>query len=124
MMRVETHEEDPNVNIALRCEIMAGDDKGKNLEEIRWVYKATEKEVGFDLECTKETFMEKKKIFVEASTSGNQDKLPKTSVPTEVDPFVLTTFLETCMKLLHDSKAVRGLQELIKKCAHKENSPE
>ena len=28
------------------------------------------------------------------------------------------------MKLLHDSKAVKGLQELINKCADKENAPE
>lgn len=48
--------------------------------------------------------------------------MQETSTPVEVDPFVLTTFLETCMKLLRDSKAVEGLQELIKKCVGKENS--
>lgn len=46
--------------------------------------------------------MEAKKRFTEASTLGNQDKLSE-----EVDPFMLTTFLETCMKLLHDSKDVK-----------------
>ncbi len=30
---------------------------------------------------------------------------------------MLTTFLETFMKLIRDSKVVKGLQELIKKCA-------
>ena len=34
-----------------------------------------------------------------------------------MDPSTLTTFLETCMKLLHDSKAVKGLQEIINRCA-------
>jgi hypothetical protein len=34
-----------------------------------------------------------------------------------MDPSMLTTFLETCMKLLRDSKAVKGLQELINRCA-------
>lgn len=29
---------------------------------------------------------------------------------------MITTFLETCMKLLHYSKAIKGLQELITKC--------
>ena len=29
---------------------------------------------------------------------------------------MLTTFLETCMKLLRDSKDVKGLQELINRC--------
>jgi len=67
--------------------------------------------------------MEANKSFAEASTSGSQNKVPETSVPTEVDPSVLTTFLETCMKLLHDSKVVKGLQELINKCAGKENDP-
>jgi len=27
----------------------------------------------------------------------------------EMDPSMLTTFLETCMKLIHDSKAMEGL---------------
>ena len=34
-----------------------------------------------------------------------------------MDPSILTTFLETCMKLLRDNKAVKGLQELITRCA-------
>jgi len=33
-----------------------------------------------------------------------------------MDPSMLTTFLDTCMKLLRDSKAIKGLQELINKC--------
>lgn len=33
-----------------------------------------------------------------------------------MDPSMLTTFLETCMKLLRDNKAVKGLQELITRC--------
>jgi len=63
--------------------------------------------------------MEAKKSFVEASTSGSQDKPAE-----EMDPSILTTFLETCMKLLHDSKVVKRLQELINRCAKKENAPD
>ncbi len=37
---------------------------------------------------------------------------------------MLTTFLETCMKLLCDSKAMKELQELINKCVGKENALE
>jgi len=74
MMRAEPREEDPNLNIMLRSGMMTGEDKGKKHEESEWVCKAIEKEVGFDLECTKETFMEEKKSFIEAYTSGNQDK--------------------------------------------------
>jgi len=33
-----------------------------------------------------------------------------------MDPSMLTTFLETCTKLLHDNKVVKELQELITRC--------
>lgn len=98
--------------------MMIGEDKGKQREESEWVRKDLEKEVGFDLERMKETFMEAKKIFAKVSTLGIQDKQSE-----EMDPFMLTTFLETCMKLLCNSKAVKGLQELINKCGGKENAP-
>jgi len=56
--------------------------------------------------------MEARKSFMEASTSGTKDQLEP-----GMDPSMLNTFLETCMKLLCDSKAVKGLQELIIRCA-------
>lgn len=84
------------MNIEMRCGITTGDDKGKHPKEDGWVRKAREKEAGFDLACTKENFME-------------SNKVPETSAPIEVDPSVLTMFLETCMKLLRDSKAVKGV---------------
>jgi len=55
--------------------------------------------------------MEAKKSFTEASTSGSKDQ-PEPGM----DPLMLTTFLETLMKLLHDNKVVKGLQELITRC--------
>lgn len=69
------------------------------------------KEAKLDLEHARETFMETKKSFAEASTSGIKDKPDK-----EMDPCMLTTLLGTCMKLLRDSKAMKGLQELINRC--------
>lgn len=87
------------------------DDKGKQLEESAWVHKAPTKETEFDLERMKDTFMEAKKSFTETSTSGSKDQLEP-----EMDPSMLSTFLETCMKLLHDSKEVKGLQEIINRC--------
>jgi len=54
--------------------------------------------------------MEAKKSFADASTSGRKEKLEL-----EMDPSMLTTFLETCMKLLRNRKFVKGLQELITK---------
>jgi len=76
------------------------------------VCKAPAKEAEFDLERARETFKEVKKSFAEASTSRRKDKPDQ-----EMDPSILTIFLETCMKLLRDSKAVKGLQELINRCA-------
>ena len=52
----------------------------------------------------KETFMEAKKSFAKASTSGSQEKLVE-----EMDPSMITTFLEICMKLLNDSEAMKGM---------------
>lgn len=89
---------------------MTIEDKGKKPKERGCVLKATKKEVGFDLELVKEKFMQVKKSFVKASTSGGKKKLPRTNVPTNVDPSVLTTFLETCTKLLHENKAMKGLK--------------
>lgn len=69
------------------------------------------------MERVKETFMEENKSFAEASTSGSQDKQTE-----EMDPSMLSTFLETSMNLLRDGKDIKGLQELINKCAG--NAPE
>ena len=104
MMRAEPREEDPKVNIMLRSGVKTREDKGKQPEEGEWVCKALEKETGFDLECTKETFMEAKKSFAEASTSGSQEKPTKA-----MDPSMITTFLETLTKILRNSKDVKGL---------------
>jgi len=87
------------------------EDKGKP-EEDMWVQKAPTKEPNFDLEHTKETFMESKKSFTVVCTLGSKDQ-PEPGM----DPSILTTFWETCMKLLCDNKVVKGLEELITRCA-------
>ena len=74
MMRSEPRKEDPNVNMMLKSGVMTGDDKGKHQEESVWVRKAPIKEPKFDLERAKETFMEAKKSFTEASTLGSKDQ--------------------------------------------------
>ena len=55
--------------------------------------------------------MEAKKSFAEASNSGSKDQ-PEMGM----DLSMLTTFSETCMKLLCTNKVVKGLQELISRC--------
>lgn len=59
------------MNIVLRSGITTSDDKGKQSKEDGWVCKTPKKELGFDLAHTKETFMEAKKSFFEASTLGS-----------------------------------------------------
>lgn len=99
------------MNIVLRSGISMGDDKGKQPKDSAWVRKAPVKEAEFDLERACQTFMEAKKSFAETSTSGNRNKPNQ-----EMDPSMLTTFLETCMNLLHNRKVVKGLWELINRC--------
>jgi len=74
MMKAEPHEEDPNVNMVLRSGANTGEDKGKQPGEDTWARKAPVKQPMSDLECTKETFMEAKKSFTKASTSGSKDQ--------------------------------------------------
>jgi len=112
------------MNIMVRRGIKIGDDKGKQPEEDGWVRKAPKKEVGFDFAHTKETFMEAMKSFIKASTSGSQHKVQETSTTTKYNPSMFTMLLETCMKLICNRKAMKGLQELINKCAKKENIPD
>lgn len=106
MMRTDSREEDPNVNMMLRSGMTMGNDKGKQPEESVWVRKAPTKEHEFDLECAKETFMEAKKSFTEASTLCSKDQLEP-----GMDPSMLITFLETCMKLLSDNKVANKREE-------------
>lgn len=76
MMRVEPHKEDQRINIVLRSDMTTSADKGKQPKEDGWVHKANEKEVDFDLNHTKENFMEAKENFIEASTVGSHEKIP------------------------------------------------
>jgi len=45
------------------------------------------------------------------STLGSRDQLEP-----DRDPSMITTFSGTCIKLLHDKRVVKGLQELINRC--------
>lgn len=95
------------MNIVLQSGNKIGDDREKQPKDSTWVCKAPVKEAEFDLGHAHETFMKERKIFAKVSTSGSNDKLDQ-----EMDPSMLKTVLETCMKLLCDSKVVKGLQEL------------
>jgi len=63
MMRADPCEEDHSINIVTCSGMAIGEDKVKNIETEGWVHKATKKEVVFNLNRAKETFMEAKKNF-------------------------------------------------------------
>ena len=59
-------EEDQRINIVLRIGMKTDTNKGKQIEEDKWIHKSPKKEASFDLNRAKETFMEAKKNFAEA----------------------------------------------------------
>ena len=76
--------------------------------------KATEKEVGFDLNRAKETFMETKKNFLRLlHQEVSENQLETMKYMTWIPCYWL--LLKTYMKLLQDRKEVEELQELIEK---------
>ena len=97
MMRAEPCAEDPNINMVLRSGTVTGEDKGKLTKEDAGVHK--------------ETCLEARESFAEVSYPCIRDQ-PELNR----DPSMITTFSETCIKLLHDNKGVKGLQELINRC--------
>lgn len=123
MMRAEPHKEERNIYIVTRSGIAIGEDKGKKLETEGWVHNAVEKGVGFNLSQAKETFMEAKNSFVEASTSRIHKKSGGNNEAQVVDPLLFAIFINTCIKLLQDIKAIEGLQELTNNCTRKVKTP-
>lgn len=78
MMRAESCEEYHTINI-VTCNGMAiSEDKGKELETEEWVCKVIDKEVRFELNHAKETFIEAKNNFAATSTFGSKINQPGT----------------------------------------------
>ena len=108
--------------------------EGKKNVEDTWAWKEGDKSHRFNVQRERETFIGVKKNFMSprASTSTTQKKIiplkkkPKEITKSkEVDTSILKSFLHTCMKLFRDHKFVKGLQELIDKCAStKDQQPE
>lgn len=83
------------MNMVLRSGTNTGEDKEKQPGDNVWVRKTPTKASELYLGCTKEIDMEATKSFVEVSTLASK----KQSEP-GMDLSMITTFLETCMKLL------------------------
>jgi len=89
MMRSEPCNDEPMVNMVVRSGIAIGEVNGK-------------------------TNMEARESFTGVSTQGSRD-----GPELDRDPSTLGTLLETCIKLLHDNREVRGLQEVMNRCVGK-----
>ena len=97
--------------MVLRSGANEEEDKNKQPGDDVWVCKTPIKVPKLDSGCMKEIDMEAAKSFAEVSTLGS-----KKQSELGVDPSMVTTFLETGMKLLLDNEVVQGLQELITRC--------
>jgi len=112
MMKSELCEEDPSVNMVLRSDATIGGDVRKQPRDEGKGHDDPTREPNLEIEQVKGMSNEAQKSFTEVSTPSSRDP-----IDLGMDPSMLTTFLETCMKLLHDNRAIKGLQELITRCA-------
>ena len=113
--RAKLHDEEPCVNVFTRSGTTTSEDKGKKLDNEILIRKSHKKKEELNLQCEKDTFVEVKKGFAEASTSTSSRTMDVARVDEEIKPF-----LQACIKLLHNKKAVENLQALIDNCAEKE----
>ena len=81
------------------------------------VRKAPEKIPAFDIIREKETFMEAKKDFAGPSppSAPAQPQLPPCDAPLD-KVSILSTFLQSCLKLLRNQAALNELQNVIASC--------
>src|SRR5271156_5824801 len=90
--------------------------KGKQIAE-PWVRKTPEKIPSFDVRREKDTFMEARKDFADSSTSVSTTQKLRHQLQSQEASFdqvsTLTSFLQSCMKLLRNQDAVAELQKII-----------
>ena len=91
-----------------------------------WVCKTPEKILAFDVGREKETFIEAKKDFVDPSTSGapaqqhQQQLQSQEASPDQVS--TMSSFLQSCIKLLRNQNALKELQKVIQSCEPRRSS--
>ena len=93
--------------------------KGKQPDEA-WVRKTPEQIPAFDVGREKGTFMEAKKDFADPRTSietmqQHQQQLQFQEASSD-QVNTLTSFLQSCMKLLRNQNALNELQKVIASC--------
>ncbi len=91
--------------------------KGKLVEE-PWVRKTPEKIPAFDVAREKGTFMEARKDFADPdmSVGVTQQQRQQLQEASSDKVSTLTSFLQSCMKLLRKQNALVELQKVIESC--------
>ena len=85
-----------------------------------WVRKTSENIPAFDVDREKETFMEARRDFDDPGTSvattqqHQQQSHSQEASPDQVS--TLTSFLQSCMKLLRNKNALNELQKVLQSC--------
>lgn len=111
MMTLEPCEGDPSINMVLRSDTTTGGDARKQPRDDEKGRDDPIRKPDLEIEQVKGMSKEAQKSFIEVSTPCNRDPIELGMYPS-----TLTTFLETCMKLLCDNRVVKGLQVLITRC--------
>jgi hypothetical protein len=110
----------PALNVVTRSGVTTQvQNKGKQLEE-SWIRKTPEKTPAFDVGREKDTFMEARKDFADprasASTTQQQWHQVQFQDTSSDQVSTLTSFLQSCMKLLRNKNALEELQKVIQSC--------
>ena len=101
-VKAELRDKDPSVNVVMRNGL-ATRGTGEKVEIEPLIHKAVSKQEGLDLDKEREIFIAARRDFIE--TEASTSLLPTNlKVDEEVKPF-----LQACMKLLHNPKAMQNL---------------
>lgn len=117
---------DPKIQVVTRGEATIGDDKGDiSVTGAPWVRKAETKCPNFDPVQEKANFQEARKEFME--TEASTSRSPKVNAlifydgtsrldpdkNSEADVCNMRNFLQSCMKLIRDQKALEELRSIL-----------
>ncbi len=110
----------PALNVVTRSGVTTQvQNKRKQIEE-PWVRKTLEKILAFDVRREKDTFMQARKDFAHPNMSvgvTQQERQQLQFQEASSDKVsTLTSFLQSCMKLLRNQNAVVELQKVIESC--------
>ena len=115
-VKVEPRDEGPSVNVITHSG-MATRGSAEKVEVEPLIHKEATKQEGLDLHKENETFVATRQDFAKAVASNPQ---APTNLKADAE---VKTFLQACMKLLHNQRAIENLQVLIDSCVERTNPP-